>query len=75
VHVRPLASEPNQEMNASDHSIVCAVFKCVAEILANGLEKLVDEREREKGTFTVDFVALWFMHSPAQFSPILVVCA
>jgi hypothetical protein len=39
-------------MNAGDHSIVCAVFKCVAEILANGLEKLVDEREREKGAFT-----------------------
>jgi hypothetical protein len=39
-------------MNAGDHSIVCAVFKCVAEILANGLEKLVDERERENGAFT-----------------------
>jgi hypothetical protein len=39
-------------MDASNHNIVCAVFYCVAEILANGLEQLVDEREREKGAFT-----------------------
>jgi hypothetical protein len=39
-------------MNASNHNIVCAVFYCVAEILANGLEQLVDEREKEKGAFT-----------------------